>query len=308
VIAGLIFFGITRLATVPQNQRIRQRVLDHTEGRNIRRSERRQRRTLAELAAAVNQRLRGIPQLQRVDRLLEAAGIPASSGAVLVGSALLALVLALFAAVTTGSGTFVFIFFVLGLAGPVFLLRRLGRRRVGAIERQLPDVLATIASSLRVGHGLKQALQTVASEGSPPVSVELRRVLSEARLGRPLEEALVAMCERLGSEDLLYIATAVDVQTQVGGSLSGVFETVSVTVRERQQHRRRVRSITSTGRATATVMSLMPLGFLLLLLVVAPGYVTPFLSSHLGHVLMLASMVSIGIGAFLLSRIVSVKS
>ena len=102
-------------------------------------------------------------------------------------------------------------------------------------------MLSTIAASLRVGHGLKASLQSIAKEGAPPISTELRRVLSEARLGRPLEESLVAMCERLGSDDLLYVATAVDVQSQVGGSLAGVFNTVAETVRVRQQHRARCR-------------------------------------------------------------------
>jgi tight adherence protein B len=83
---------------------------------------------------------------------------------------------------------------------------------------------------------------------------------------------------------------------------------VATTVRERQQLRRRVRAITSTGRATASVMSGMPIAFLGLLLLGSPHYVTPFLSSHIGHVLMVASVISIAIGAFLLSRIVSVKA
>jgi len=287
---------------------MRQRVLDHTTSASKQRRERRRRPTFAELVATLNQQLRGIPHLERIDRMVEAAGIPATSTTVVLGSAFLAFVLALLAAATTGSGTFIFLFFMIGLIGPLLVVSRLGSRRVTAVETQLPDVLATIASSLRVGHGLKQALQTVASEGTPPISVELRRVLAESRLGRPLEEALIAMCERLGSDDLLYIATAVDVQSQVGGSLAGVFETVATTVRERQQHRRRVRAVTSTGRATATVMAIMPFIFLVLMLIVAPNYVTPFLSSHVGHLLMLASVVSISIGAFILNRIVSVKS
>jgi tight adherence protein B len=210
--------------------------------------------------------------------------------------------------VTTGAGTIIVFFLLVGLAAPTVALHVRARRRIRSFEDQLPDVLATIASSLRVGHGLKQALQTVANEGPPPVNLELRRVLSEARLGRPLEEALVAMCERLGSDDLLYVAAAVDVQSQVGGSLAGIFQTVADTVRERQQHRRRVRAVTSSGRATATVLALMPFGFLALLLVAAPNYVRPFLSSGLGHVLLVFSVVSIMIGGVLLNRIVSVKA
>jgi tight adherence protein B len=256
--------------------------------------------------AGLNDQLRGIPQMDRIQRLVDVAAVPASAGTVLVGGVCLAVVLSLFAAVATGSAAMIFLFFLLGLAAPVVALRILAKRRIKSVEAQLPDILATIASSLRVGHGLKPALQTVATEGAPPLSLELRRVLAESRLGRPLEEALVTMCERLGSDDLLYVATAVDVQSQVGGSLAGVFDTVAETVRERQQHRRRLRALTSTGRATATVMAVMPFAFLGLILVLSPHYVTPFLGSHIGHVLMVASVISITIGTLILRRIVSI--
>ena len=168
-------------------------------------------------------------------------------------------------------------------------------------------MLSTIAGSLRVGHGLKASLQGIADEGAPPINTELRRVLSEARLGRPLEESLVAMCERLGSDDLIYVATAVDVQGQVGGSLAGVFQTVADTVRQRQQHRSKVRALTATGRASATVLTLFPVALVLLMTLINPGYMVPFLQSGIGQVLMTYSIVSIGIGALLLSRIVNVK-
>jgi tight adherence protein B len=260
------------------------------------------------MLAGLNDHLRGIPQLGRIERLVETAAFPASAATILVSGVGLAFVLSLLVALATGSGAMIVLFFFIGLAAPLLMLRTVARRRIAAVEQQLPDVLATIASSLRVGHGLKQALQTVASEGAPPLSVELRRVLSESRLGRPLEEAFVTMCERLGSDDLIYVATAVDVQSQVGGSLAGVFDTVAETVRERQGHRRRLRAITATGRATAYVMAVMPFGFLFLLLLVSPHYVTPFLGSHMGHVLMLASVMSIGIGTFILSRIVAART
>ena len=200
------------------------------------------------------------------------------------------------------------VFFAAGLAAPYLALKVMANRRVAFVESQLPEALATIANSLRVGHGLRQALQSVAAEGAPPLSTELRRVLSEARLGCPLEEAFVSMCDRMGSEDLTYVATAVDVQSQVGGSLAGVFETVAATVRERQQHRRRLSAITSTGRATATVMSIMPFAFVVILLLIAPNYILPFLESHTGKVLITLSLLSLGVGAYFLHRIASIKA
>jgi tight adherence protein B len=196
---------------------------------------------------------------------------------------------------------------VLGLAAPFVAARLVARRRISQFDDQLPDVLATVASTLRVGHGLKAGLQAVADDGPQPAAGELRRVLAEARLGRPLDEALISMCERLGSDDLLYVATAVDVQNRVGGSLAGVFETVAETVRQRQQHRRRVRALTASGRASATVLSVVPFVLVGLVSAINPGYMLPFLRSGTGHLLIFLSLISISIGALLLARIANVK-
>jgi tight adherence protein B len=78
-------------------------------------------------------------------------------------------------------------------------------------------------------------------------------------------------------------------------------------VRQRQHHRARVHALTATGRASATVLSLLPLGMVLLLSLINPGYMLPFLRSEAGHVLIAYSFVSIAIGAFLLHRIAAVK-
>ena len=181
-----------------------------------------------------------------------------SASTVVVGAVILSILLPVIGAAIGAGSPVVYLLAVRRRPGRCRSSRFAGwpTRRIHQFESQLPDVLSTIAGSLRVGHGLKSSLQGIADEGAPPISTELRRVLSEARLGRPLEESLVAMCERLGSDDLLYVATAVDVQSQIGGSLAGVFTTVAETVRQRQQHRSKVRALTATGRASATVLTL----------------------------------------------------
>ena len=66
------------------------------------------------------------------------------------------------------------------------------------------------------------------------------------------------MCERIGSTDLDYVATAINVQSQAGGSLASLFDTLSETVRERQRHTRKVRALTSMGRASAFILIGLP--------------------------------------------------
>ena len=95
-------------------------------------------------------------------------------------------------------------------------------------------------------------------------------MLGEERLGRPLDEAIDAMCKRIGSPDLEYVATAINVQAQAGGSLAGLFDTLSETVRERQRHARKVHALTSLGRMSAIVLVLMPVGLGALMTLISP--------------------------------------
>jgi tight adherence protein B len=132
-------------------------------------------------------------------------------------------------------------------------------------------------------------------------------VLGEERLGRPLDEAIAAMCGRIGSEDLEYVATAINVQSQAGGSLATLFDTLSETVRERQRHARKVRALTSMGRMSATVLTALPFGLAALMTLISPSYMAPFYKTSTGHILIGFCLVSMTIGALLLKRIVNVR-
>jgi tight adherence protein B len=168
-------------------------------------------------------------------------------------------------------------------------------------------MLATIASTLRAGHGLRTALKAIVDDGAPPASEEVARVLGEEKLGRPLDQAIDAMCKRIGSPDLEYVATAINVQSQAGGSLAGLFDTLSETVRDRQRHARKVRALTALGRMSALVLVLMPIGLAALMTLISPSYMTPLYTTTGGHILMVMCLTSIAIGALILKRIVSVR-
>ena len=172
-----------------------------------------------------------------------------------------------------------------------------GRRRLRTFDDQLPEVLVTIAASLRAGHSLKQGLQAVAEEASEPARSEFGRAFAEARFGRPLEDALEEMSRRLGSHDLEYVVTAIAVQAQVGGSLSNLFDLVGETVRQRQQHARKVRSLTAMGRMSAYVLVGLPFVLAALLNLLNPGFMTPLFSDPVGQMLIAYALVSMAIGS-----------
>ena len=251
--------------------------------------------------------LEELPGSQRLARAVERSGLKLQIGQVpyLAGGA--SFFLGIVATIMGAGPALALLLMLAGLASPFAAFRIAARRRSKAFDKQLPDVLSTIASTLRAGHGLRMSLRAVADDGSPPASEEFTRVLGEERLGRPLDQAIAAMCERIESPDLDYVATAINVQSQAGGSLATLFDTLSDTVRERQRHARKVRALTSMGRMSATILICLPIGLTGLMTLISPRYMAPLFTKSAGHVLIGLCLASMTLGALFLKKIVNVR-
>ena len=194
-----------------------------------------------------------------------------------------------------------------GLWLPWLRMQRRARRRLRAFEEQLPNVLMTMAGSLKVGLTFQHSVAAVVDDGQAPASEEFERMLNETQLGRPMDDALAAMGKRIDSEDLRFVLMSVAMQREVGGSLSELFETVSEVVRERQQFRRKVRALTATGRMSAYILVCIPIVIAISVSLISPGYMSPMWNTTTGQVL-IAVMVGLTIvGAIVLKRIVTIR-
>ena len=213
-----------------------------------------------------------------------------------------------FLAAIAGSSSLVIVaMFLVGGFVPYLFVWFKAKKRVRAFEDQLPDLLITMAASLKAGHSFKQGIQSVVDEGQEPAAKELRRVITDTQLGRPMDEALYETAERIGSKNFAFVITAVTIQRQVGGSLAGLFDMVADTVRDRQQFARKIRSLTAMGRASAYVLVGLPFFIALALTVLNPTYMDPLYHSHAGHMLMMFGVTMMAFGSLLLKKIVSFK-
>jgi tight adherence protein B len=214
---------------------------------------------------------------------------------------------AVLAALTGRSSIVILAMFLIGAFVPYFVVWFKAKRRLNAFEDQLPDLLITMAASLKAGHSFKQGVQSVVDEGQEPAAKELRRVLTETQLGRPMEAALQETADRIGSKNFSFVITAVNIQRQVGGSLAGLFDMVADTVRQRQQFARKIRSLTAMGRASAYVLLGLPFFIAIALTLMNPSYMDPLYHSHAGHVLIALGLTMMTFGSLVLRKIVSFK-
>ena len=181
------------------------------------------------------------------------------------------------------------------------------RKRIRAFEDQLPDLLITIAASLKAGHSFKQGLQAVVDEGHPPANVEIKRVLTTVSLGRPMDDALAEMADRVGSANFEFAITAVTIQRQVGGSLASLFDMVADTVRQRQQFARKIRALTAMGRMSAYTLIAVPFFIAGAVTVLNRSYMRPLYFTTPGRFLCVLGLVMMGLGSLVLRKIVSFR-
>jgi tight adherence protein B len=200
--------------------------------------------------------------------------------------------------------------FLIGLPAfylPNFWLRMKARRRRNLFDDQLPDVLQAISSSLKAGHSFNQAINAMIKDSPQPTSEEFSRVMTEARLGMPIEVALQHMADRMGSADFEFAVTTVNIQRSVGGSLADILQMVGDTVRNRQQFRKKVKALTSMGQMSAYVLLGMPILIGLALTVLNAEYMAPLFTTPTGHMLLGAGAFSMTLGYFACMKVVSVK-
>jgi tight adherence protein B len=200
---------------------------------------------------------------------------------------------------------------VLGLVGgaalPYLFASFKAKQRLKAFENQLPDLLVTMAAGLKAGHSFRQALQSVVDEDQPPASKELKRVLTETRLGRPMDQALTDMAQRIGSRNFEFVITAVTIQRQVGGSLAGLFDMVADTVRNRQQFAKKIKGLTAMGRGSAYVLVGLPFFVAAMLTLLNSEYMRPLWHTSNGHKLLITMFLMIGFGSLILRKIVNFR-
>ena len=196
----------------------------------------------------------------------------------------------------------------LALFVPFAILDRRRRARVDAFDRQLPDTLTLIASSMRAGFSLMQALEAVAQEIRDPMRREMQRVFTEVRLGRPIEDALAEIAERMDSRDLMWTVMAIRIQREVGGNLAALLDTVANTITQRERLRREVKALTAEGRMSAVIMSIIPLAMAGFIIVTNPDYLAPLWDNALGVFAIVATVVAMVIGWFWLRKIVNIEA
>jgi tight adherence protein B len=244
--------------------------------------------------------------LTKAERMLEQADLPVRPAEFLFYIPTLAIVVGLLVLLGFGPGPGLLALVMIMLV-PYAIVARKRAARLKAFEVQLPDTLSLLSGSMRAGFSFIQGLEAVADETQDPMRRELQRVFTEARLGRPVEEALDDMAARMDSSDLAWAVMAIRIQREVGGNLAELLDTVAETMMQRERLRREVRALTAEGRFSAYILSAMPPGFFLMFYALQPDYMGKLFSEPLGVIASIGGGFTTVVGWFWLRKIVDIE-
>jgi tight adherence protein B len=167
------------------------------------------------------------------------------------------------------SGTFAF---VLGAALPLMFVNWRATRTRKKIENQFPVALDVFVRGLRAGHPIAAALDLLTVEMPDPIGPEFGTVVNEVTYGSELRDALQNMAERWDLEDMRMFVVSLSIQSETGGNLAEILENLSKVIRERQAMLLKVRALSSEGRMTAVMLTVLPLFTFTLLFMANPGF------------------------------------
>lgn len=206
----------------------------------------------------------------------------------------------------TGSGLGAIIGLGVGVFVPSLMLHYLQRRRLRRLEDQLVAGIQTLASGVRAGLNLIQAMQLVARDASVPLRQEFRHLLREYEYGIPLEEAMENAAVRIGSGDFRLLFAALQTHRERGGNLGETLDRIAASIREIQRLESRVETLTAQGRTTARWLGAMPVVILIILnFVMGDSPIRLLFEDNLGKVIILTIIVLNVAGFLWIRKIVS---
>jgi tight adherence protein B len=200
--------------------------------------------------------------------------------------------------------------FVLGVAAliaPWFYLNHRAKRRRKQFMEQLADMAQMMGNSMRAGFSIIQSMELVGNEGPSPAKEEFERVVTEVKLGLPLDTALEHLYKRQPSEDLELMIVAVNVQRQIGGNLSEILAVISQTIRERVRFQRDLKALTAQARYSSYIITALPVCVALIINWMDEPYESFLYTTTLGYIMLGVALCMLGLGFFFLNKIANIE-
>ncbi len=193
------------------------------------------------------------------------------------------------------------------MLAPYGYVLHLRTKRFMKFRENFPDALDSLARALRAGYPLSAGMEMIANETAPPVSGEIRRTSAEANLGRGWPHALENLGRRIPLLEVNLFIAAVQLHARTGGKLSEVMSGLAENMRESNALQGEVRALAAYGKLTGVILTILPVGIAIMMLIVSPGYMQVLFNDPTGKNLIAIAIGCLILAHFVIRKIVDIK-
>ena len=190
---------------------------------------------------------------------------------------------------------------------PVMMVSRAKQKRLTQIDNLLPDALDMMSRAMRAGHAFPTTLKMIADEMPQPLAGEFRAVFDEVNFGVSMQDALMNLAKRVPSTDLRYFVVAVLIQRETGGNLTELLTSISAIIRDRIKLLGQVKVMSSEGKMSAWVLSLLPFGAAAMMYIANPEFLTPLYTEAAGRKMLSVAGTLMLLGFFVIRKITRIR-
>ena len=196
---------------------------------------------------------------------------------------------------------------IAGIGVPHIVVSQMIRKRMETFLKKFPDAIELMVRGLRSGLPITESINAVGREIGPPVSPEFRQIMDEMRLGRSLDAAMWRAVERIPLPDFKFFVISLAIQRETGGNLAETLQNLADILRKRQQMKLKVRALSAEGKASAMILGSLPFIMVGLLLMLNYDYISTLWTDPRAQLASIIGMVWLGLGFFIISRMIDLK-
>ncbi|MFZ1743409.1 MAG: type II secretion system F family protein [Pontixanthobacter sp.] len=194
---------------------------------------------------------------------------------------------------------------LIGAGLPHLVVNFFIKKRTGAFNAKFPDAIELLVRGLRSGLPVTETLSVVAQELPGPVGQEFKGIVERIRIGRTMEESLQETADRLGIPEFNFFCITLAIQRETGGNLAETLTNLADVLRKRSQMKLKIRAMSSESKASAYIVGALPFIVFIMIYWINPTYIGGFFSEDRLIVAGLGGLTWMGIGAFIMAKMVS---
>ena len=194
---------------------------------------------------------------------------------------------------------------IVGAAIPHLVVGHLIKRRIAAFIAKFPDAIELLVRGLRSGLPISETMQVVGAEVPGPVGEEFRSVSDKMRIGRSMDVALQETADRLDTAEFQFFVITIAIQRETGGNLAETLQNLATVLRQRGQMKLKIKAMSSESKASAYIIGSLPFIVFGLIYMINPSYMLTFFTDMRLMITATGGLIWMGIGAFIMSRMVS---